>query len=152
MNAENINITTAGVGDLDAWLRLRKLLWDDASDEDHLAEIHEVLSDPDSQLVLIAVDGDGTCVGFLEASIRPFVEDCYSDSVGYLEGWFVDPSFRKIGIGRKLVQSAETWARSRGCSEMASDAEIGNEVGIHAHLGLGYGETSRLIHFRKLLS
>jgi hypothetical protein len=34
---------------------------------------------------------------------------------------------------------------------MASDAEIGNELSLKAHQGLGYEETSRLVHLRKEL-
>jgi aminoglycoside 6'-N-acetyltransferase I len=91
-------------------------------------------------------------VGFLEASIRPFVEDCDSDHVGYLEGWFVEPDSRHGGVGKELVLSAEGWARQKGCTEMASDADIGNDRSIEAHTNLGYVETSRLVHLRKELS
>ncbi|MCV4567098.1 GNAT family N-acetyltransferase, partial [Escherichia coli] len=73
------------------------------------------------------------------------------DFVGYLEGWYVEPEFRRTGIGRRLVAFAEQWAKAKGCSEMGSDAEIGNETSISAHLGLGYQITSRLVHFRKVL-
>ena len=88
-------------------------------------------------------------VAFLEASIRPFVEDCETDHVGYLEGWFVESDYRQMGIGRKLVTAAENWARSSGCTEMASDSEIGNDLSLKAHQSLGYEETSRLVHLRK---
>ena len=54
-----------------------------------------------------------------------------------------------MGIGRELVRQAEAWAREKGCTEMASDAEIGNEGSLAAHLNLGYSETSRLVHLRK---
>lgn len=53
---------------------------------------------------------------------------------------------------RALVAAAEAWARSRGCREMASDAEITNELSHRAHGALGYQETGRLVVFRKDLS
>jgi aminoglycoside 6'-N-acetyltransferase I len=137
--------------DLDEWLRLRKLLWDETADEDHKAEMIDILDHHESQFVLFADAGSNRLVGFLEASIRPFVEDCHTDHVGYLEGWFVEPEFRKQGIGRELVRQAETWALEKGCTEMASDAEIGNDTSLEAHLNLGYQETSRLVHLRKEL-
>jgi aminoglycoside 6'-N-acetyltransferase I len=43
------------------------------------------------------------------------------------------------------------WARERGCTEMASDAELGNDPSIASHIRLGYQETSRLVHLRKSL-
>lgn len=135
--------------DLNEWFRMRKHLWDEASDDDHKSEMLEIFENPDSQMVLVADSGNGRLLGFLEVSIRPFVEDCLTDHVGYLEGWYVDPDYRKSGIGSELVDQAEKWALQKGCSEMASDAEIGNQVSLAAHQSLGYEETSRLVHLRK---
>ena len=135
--------------DLSEWFRLRRLLWDATSDEDHQSEMLDILDHPDTQLVLVADMGTGKLAGFLEASIRPFVDDCETDNVGYLEGWFVDAEHRQNGIGRSLVTGAEEWAKTRGATEMASDAEIGNDLSLSAHLHLGYEETSRLVHLRK---
>lgn len=138
--------------DLNEWFRLRKLLWDENDDGDHRSEMLDILDHLDSQLVLVADSGDGELIGFLEASIRPFVEDCHTDHVGYLEGWYVAPEHRRLGVGGDLVRNAENWARQKGCTEMASDAEIGNEGSITAHTRLGYSETSRLVHLRKELT
>jgi aminoglycoside 6'-N-acetyltransferase I len=71
--------------------------------------------------------------------------------VGYIEGWYVAPDLRGMGIGRRLVQAAEDWARSNGCREMASDCTLDNDLSLRAHLALGYEETERLVHFRKVL-
>ena len=135
--------------DLSEWLRLRKLLWDASGEEEHKAEMLDIVEHSDSQLVIVADTNNGKLAGFLEASIRPFVEDCHSDHVGYLEGWYVEPEYRRQGVGRRLVEAAEKWAKSKGCMEMASDAEVGNESSVEAHARLGYDETSRLVHMRK---
>ncbi len=137
--------------DLNEWLRLRTLLWDEADEDDHRAEMVDIIEHSDSQFVAVADSGEGKLAGFLEASIRSFAEDCETDQVGYLEGWFVEDDYRQHGIGRALVAFAEKWAHGHGCTEMASDAEIGNEVSLQAHTRLGYSETSRLIHLRKEL-
>jgi aminoglycoside 6'-N-acetyltransferase I len=151
MNPRQVTVRPLRESDIDEWLRLRKLLWDATSDDDHKSEMLDVLDHFDSQLVLFAEADGGRLVGLLEASIRPYVEDCETDHVGYLEGWFVEPEFRKRGVGRELVRQAESWAREHGCTEMASDAEIGNDLSLEAHLNLGYQETSRLVHLRKEL-
>jgi aminoglycoside 6'-N-acetyltransferase I len=151
MNPRPATVRPLRETDLDDWLRLRKLLWDETAEDDHKAEMIDILDHYDSQLVLFAETDSKRLIGFLEASIRPFVEDCETDHVGYLEGWFVEPEFRKLGIGRQLVRQAEAWARDKGCVEMASDAEIGNGTSLAAHLNLGYKETSRLVHLRKEL-
>jgi aminoglycoside 6'-N-acetyltransferase I len=152
MSAAKFAIRPFREDDLSEWFRLRCLLWDETPDDDHQGEMMDIIEHSDSQFVSVADLGDGRLAGFLEASIRPFVDDCSSENVGYLEGWFVDPEFRRLGIGRELVASAEKWARLHGCTEMASDAELGNGISISAHGNLGYEETSRLVHFRKSLS
>lgn len=149
MMEENFRVRRLVEKDISEWFRLRKLLWDESNDEEHKSEMRDIFEHIETQLVLVAESSDGKLVGFLEASIRPFVEDCHSDHVGYLEGWFVEPDYRQNGIGGKLVDAAESWARSNGCVEMASDAEIGNELSLKAHQNLGYEETSRLVHLRK---
>ena len=149
MTPEQFNVRALRETDLDDWFRLRKSLWDATSDDDHRSEMIDILEHADSQLVLFAETSSGRLIGLLEASIRPYVEDCETDHVGYLEGWYVEPEFRKQGIGRALVREAEDWAIDKGCTEMASDAELGNDMSLAAHLNLGYKETSRLVHLRK---
>ena len=148
MTEYNVTVRSIQESDLPEWYRLRRMLWDELTEEEHRDEMFDIFEHTDSQLVLVA-EKDGRLVGFLEASIRPFVEDCHTDHVGYLEGWFVEPGFRRYGIGRDLVRTAERWARKKGCTEMASDAEVGNDLSLEAHLKLGYEETSRLVHLRK---
>jgi aminoglycoside 6'-N-acetyltransferase I len=92
--------------------------------------------------------GGGLC-GFLEAALRSRADGCDSTPVGYIEGWYVDPDLRRHGVGRALLEAAEAWARSRGCRQIASDAELWNTVSHQAHGSLGYEETARLVHFKK---
>lgn len=152
MTDENFRVRPLKEQDVSEWFRLRKLLWDESSDAEHRAEMLDIYEHTETQFVLVAETSDKRIVGFLEASIRSFVEDCHSDHVGYLEGWFVEREFRRRGVGRKLVRAAESWAHGKGCREMASDAEIGNESSLRAHQKLGYAETSRLVHLRKDLN
>ena len=149
MNEQKFLVRRIKESDFSDWFRLRKSLWDESSDEEHRAEMSDIIEHTETQLVLVAETDDSNLIGFLEASIRPFVEDCHTDQVGYLEGWYVEPDYRQHGIGRILVQAAEDWARQKGCEEMASDAEIGNDLSLTAHLRLGYEESSRLVHLRK---
>ena len=149
MTQQNYRVRPLQEKDINEWFRLRKQLWEGSTDEEHKAEMLDIYEHTETQFVLVAETENEKLVGFLEASIRPFVEDCHSDHVGYLEGWFVELDYRKNGIGRTLVRDAENWARSKGCEEMASDAELGNDLSLNAHLNLGYRETSRLVHLRK---
>ena len=101
--------------------------------------------------MLIAIDEQGEALGFAELSIRGYAEDCKTDRVAYLEGWYVEPEARRNGVGRALVRAAEDWGRRQGCTEFGSDALIDNDVSARAHLALGFEETVQLRCFRKSL-
>jgi aminoglycoside 6'-N-acetyltransferase I len=101
--------------------------------------------------VIVADRGSGSLAGFVEIGSREYAEGCDSNPVAYLEGWYVDPDVRRTGLGASLLKAAETWAIEHGFSEIASDTELGNEIGLHAHLALGFEEVERQICFKKRL-
>jgi aminoglycoside 6'-N-acetyltransferase I len=129
---------------------MRKALWPESPDGALRAEMTTIVAD-DNQAVFVAVRDDGGLGGFAEVSIHPHAIGCETHPVGYLEGWWVDPDLRRTGLGRQLIAAAEDWARTKGCREFASDAEIDNDVSITAHAALGFQQTGRLVHFRKPL-
>jgi aminoglycoside 6'-N-acetyltransferase I len=137
--------------DHEQWLVMRRTLWPDCADAEHVQEMLDYAQDP-RLMTLVAEAPEGRLVGFLEVKIREEAPGCTSTGVGYLEGWYVDAAFRQQGIGGMLVHAAEDWARSKGCTEMASDCDLINDVSLAAHQGLGYREECRLIHFAKRLA
>jgi aminoglycoside 6'-N-acetyltransferase I len=130
------------------WLRMRRTLWGGCPDEEQTLEMDEFLKSEVDE-VFFAVRPDGKLCGFLEAALRSRADGCDSSPVGYIEGWYVDPDVRLKGIGRALVDAAEAWARSKGCRQMASDAELSNNVSHQAHGALGYQEVGRGVQFKK---
>jgi aminoglycoside 6'-N-acetyltransferase I len=146
----DISIRRAAHPDLDEWLRLRRLLWPYSDPQALLTEIESMLADPLAP-VFVAVRPDGSLGGFLEAGLRKYADGCSTSPVGYIEGWYVDEDLRRLGVGARLVRTAEAWAREQGCSEMGSDTWIDNDPSISAHCSLGYEECERLVHFCKQL-
>jgi aminoglycoside 6'-N-acetyltransferase I len=71
--------------------------------------------------------------------------------VAYLEGWYVEPHVRQRGLGRALIAAADQWARSQGCTEFASDAELTNEASAAAHAAVGFVEVGQVRCFKKEL-
>jgi aminoglycoside 6'-N-acetyltransferase I len=138
--------------DAAAWLRMRGALWPDESGS-HAREVEDFLAGRLKMplAVLLAVNDSGTPLGFVELSIRAYAEDCVTDRVAYLEGWYVVPDARRRGIGAALVKAAEDWGRAQGCTEFGSDALLDNDVSAAAHRALGFDETVQIRCFRKNL-
>jgi aminoglycoside 6'-N-acetyltransferase I len=142
-----VQVRHAKPEDADQWLALRRELWPEEGPGTHFSEPqHGPGSMPEA--VLLAVEGDRV-VGFAEVSRRAYAEGCETSPVGFLEGWYVVASRRRQGVGRALVQAAEAWARSLGCTEFASDALAENSASAAAHRALGFEEVEIIRCFRK---
>jgi aminoglycoside 6'-N-acetyltransferase I len=145
-----MHITTARPEDARAWEAMRQALWPSEPGE-HAREIAAFFGGhrPNREETLIAFDDSGYALGFVELAIRSFAEGCYSGPAAYLEGWFVEESARRTGVGAALVKASEDWARAQGCSELASDADPDNHGSLAAHKALGFEEVGRAVCFRK---
>jgi aminoglycoside 6'-N-acetyltransferase I len=135
---------------------MRLALWPEGTEESHAREIEQffagALKMPVAVLVAVNDAEAGVIVGFVELNIRAYAEDCVTDRVAYLEGWYVVPHLRRRGIGRALIDASEDWARAQGCTEFGSDALLDNESSAAAHEALGFVETVQIRCFRKDLT
>lgn len=132
---------------------MRALLWADGSKEEHAEEIAQFFRGefPRSPWAVLVAGGSGALVGFAEVALRPYAEGCTTTPVGYLEGWYVSPDYRRTGVGRALLAAAEGWARDAGCREFASDADPGNTGSVAAHEALGFEDAGMIRCYRKSL-
>jgi aminoglycoside 6'-N-acetyltransferase I len=145
----DLTITIRPLRDSDdaEWMRLRFALWDFYTVDDMKAEMADVRADIANQPVFVAERPEGGLCGLVEVAIHTQAPGCTTDRIGYLEAWYVDPDYRKQGLGRRLAETAEAWARSMGCREMASDTTSGYPISPAAHAALGYQIEE--IYFRK---
>jgi aminoglycoside 6'-N-acetyltransferase I len=171
-----VKIRRVEPGDWAEWLRMRTALWPDCPAEEQEREMALTLSPlaplplsreagkgeggagrspagggGEGQAAFVAERPEGRLGGFIEVGLRNYADGCDTSPVGYVEGWYVDPDLRQQGVGAALVRAGEEWARAQGCTEMASDCLLDNEVSLRAHQALGYEEAERLIHFRRAL-
>jgi aminoglycoside 6'-N-acetyltransferase I len=131
-------------------------LWPDTPLEEHANEVEAKLAGAVRStlplILFVAEAEDGRLAGFVEAGLRSHADGCDPlQPVGFLEGWYVAPDFRRQGIGGRLAAAAEEWARGQGCREMASDTWLDHELSQQAHERLGYEVVDRCVHFRKRL-
>jgi aminoglycoside 6'-N-acetyltransferase I len=138
--------------DQPGWLQMRMALWTDATADDHRGYMAISLAQPERFLQLMMYDGKHEPIGFIEGSIRgDYVNGTETSPVGFVEGVYVVPAWRRKGLARQLFAAIGDWARARGCRELASDALLDNEASQRAHRALGFEETERVVYFRRLL-
>ena len=144
-----MHIREVAPDDAAEWAWRRAELWSG----DHEREIAEFLAGSRAacEMVYVIDRGEGRIGGFIELSTRSYAEGCATSPVAYVEGWYVDADLRRTGVGRRLMEAAETWDRDRGYSELASDCDIDNEISFLAHPAIGFDETDRIICIRKEL-
>jgi aminoglycoside 6'-N-acetyltransferase I len=151
-----IKVRQAHLSDKNELANMRTLLWPEPSTEEHRKELESVLRfrmyGTLPMMILVSQNDSGTLTGFIEVGLRSHADACDpARPVGFVEGWFVHEASRKQGIGSALMRSAEAWARTQGCREMASDTWIDDQRSIRSHQALGFEVVDRCVHFRKKL-
>ena len=143
-------IQKAGVKEIPVIAELACKLWPDNRVEEMCSELGEIIAKPDAAFFLTYVED--VPAGFAQCQLRhDYVEGTESSPVGYLEGIYVAEEYRKHGIARELLSACEIWAKSKGCTEFASDCELENVQSLQFHLNLGFEEANRIICFTKKL-
>lgn len=139
--------------DVEPWAQLRAALWPHHPLEDHRAElIRTFLSANGKAVAFIARNDANDAIGFAEATLRhDYVNGCSSSPVLFLEGIYVRPADRRMGIARSLCDAVARWGKSLGCLEFGSDAPLENSASHALHAALGFAETQRVVFFRKHL-
>jgi GNAT superfamily N-acetyltransferase len=97
----------------------------------------------------VAEGTGGAVVGWVHVYVSPLI---VADRQAGLGGLVVDEGYRQRGVGRRLMQEAESWARERGCWALHLSSNV---VRGRAHMfyeKLGYEKVKRQLVFRKILA
>jgi aminoglycoside 6'-N-acetyltransferase I len=93
---------------------------------------------------------DGCDAGFINVSPRrEYVPGATVYPLGYVEGIYVRPAFRRMGLARVLLARGEQWALANGCRHMASDTWVWNTASRGFHTGAGFLEKETLVFYVK---
>ena len=144
-----------------AWLSMRQAVWMGTDATTAAARDMSLFIEPerfgairyDALIALVA----GRPAGFVEISLRDDVPGFPDQTVGYVEGIFVEIADRGVGIGRTLLDAAMAWTESAGASVLVSDVTGDNpgSVAFHRQAGFsvvqetGEGGTRRVVLARR---
>lgn len=106
-----------------------------------LAEQVQTLPGVGDDNALLVAEVDGAVVGLVTGSIRQPPSDgmnSYSGPICWVGDVVVDPSHRHQGLGQRLMQSIESWARERGASTVELMVHTGNAAAESLYRREGY--------------
>ena len=93
-----------------------------------------LLADPE-QLVLVAVDAKDRAIGWVHAAVRRQLD---SDRCVEVVGLVVGAERRSTGVGARLLQEAEAWARAQGVTLVVLHSNVTRERAHAFYLRQGY--------------
>jgi GNAT superfamily N-acetyltransferase len=110
----------------------------------------------DDALVLVA-EQDGVAVGYIWATIEQpspvaaanFVRDLGLVRV-VIQALVVQEAYRRQGVGTRLMQAAEAWARGKGAAVALLDTYVGSPLSVPFYEEF-MGYSRRALRFRKEL-
>jgi aminoglycoside 6'-N-acetyltransferase I len=132
---------------MEVWLSFRHRLWPYHTLEELKHEMTTTIDTP--HYGVFFCKNNSSYVGFIEVSIKENIEFSSISPIGYIEGWYVDEQYRKLGIGRLLMHTAETWVASKSITWIASDTTLEYNLSPIAHKKLGFTESSIPLHYLK---
>ena len=141
-NSPDAVIRRLTAADHESWLSMRQALWMGTDATTRAAWDGTLFTEPERfgairYEALVALVG-GACVGFVEVSLRDDVGAFKDQTVGYVEGVFVEIAYRRHGLGRLLVDAAAEWTRSTGATELVSDIIGDNAESVAFHQRAGF--------------
>jgi GNAT superfamily N-acetyltransferase len=84
----------------------------------------------DSQTRVLVAEHDGELAGYALAVILDVIPDMFlQENSGFLADIYVDDAFRRMGIGRALVDSVRAWLLENGIHSFEWYVAEGNDVG-----------------------
>lgn len=141
-------VTKENKMDFESLVDMAHTLWSDHTREEISKEMDEILESAKEDAFVIK--GNDQYMAFATFSIKyEYVPGANSYPVGYLEGIYVKPEYRKKGLAKKIIEFAEEWAFERGCKEIGSDTWLWNEESQKFHKSISFEEVERIVHFIK---
>lgn len=91
--------------------------------------------------IFIAKDG-GVCIGYVMGWIRYRPIIYHKRKVGYLSNIYVDETYKKSGVGKKLCLRIENWFKKKNVDFIEVSVDVRNNRAINSFKHYGYNELS----------
>lgn len=143
----NTNIRRCMVSDAHRIYALcHEVLGYEFSEEQVEQNIRRLIGSPEN-LLLVAVDQDDEVIGFIHANNH---DPIYAPPMKDVVALAVDPEYRKRGLGRRLLQAVEDWARETGAKGVRTNAAVSHKSALSFYKENGYEYIRTVYNIRKM--
>jgi ribosomal protein S18 acetylase RimI-like enzyme len=140
-----MEVRAAAKCDVEALARLAEELGYPSTAGEVRDRLDAMEGDPRNAVFVATLPG-GEVVGWIQVcEVRSLVLEARAEITGLI----VDPHCRSAGVGCKLVERGENWARERGLRIIGLHSNVLRERAHGFYLGLGYRVTKSQKVFRK---
>ena len=146
MSEAAVRIRAAGAADAAALARLSGELGYATEVEQMTRRLARVLADDEHRVLVAEADESGAVVGWLQVHLTKIIE---SEPRGEIVGLVVAADTRGRGIGRKLVEAAEAWAKEQGAESVGVRCNTTRAEAHRFYERLGFRAVKTQISFRK---
>ncbi|NIS78795.1 MAG: GNAT family N-acetyltransferase [Anaerolineales bacterium] len=144
---KSLKIRPATVEDIDALADLNTQLGYPTLKEQLSLRFHRLQSWQE-HAVFVATLEDGRVAGWIHVFLQPLLISELGATIG---GLVVDDSSRRLGIGERLMNHAEQWARERGCEVFWLRSGEARKDAHAFYTAMGYTFTKNSQTFEKKL-
>lgn len=131
-----IDVEQAGINDIeelcDMWFELQTYHRGKAA---YMKERREWRDNKDRELGLVVQSNntiiyiagiDGKAAGYVRGCVRDMSPVYENPRIGNLEELYIREGYRRVGVGRRLVESIKEWFKSRGTSRIVINVSHDN--------------------------
>lgn len=115
---------------------------------EEVARRFDLLSGRPDLVALVAEDGEGRLLGWIEAHAEPLLE---SDPIPVIGGLVVRDGARGLGVGKVLLAAVEAWAEEHGFPGIRVRSNVVRERAHRFYERAGYARTKTQHNFTKPL-
>lgn len=118
----------------------------DFTEEQVEANVRRLMGSPEN-LLMVAVDEDDECVGFIHASNH---DPVYAPPMKDIMALAIYDEYRHKGIGKQLVAAVENWAQQTGAHGLRVNSGIEQKSAVVFYKSCGFDYIKTLYNLRKM--